>query len=176
MSDRAVIAFAPFVFEGNDLFVLPLLNDFGGDFRAGDQRIAVSDVLAIGEHQHFAEGRGLARIDIEKIDIHRVAFRDAILPSAGLDDCVGHNVFSGEKKPRKITQKGGFDKRKGAAYRQPSPAASRLPLPGQGEAAGEGRNYFSEINSTLSPCGGWASSCAIKSAAVRRRTSSSFLV
>src|SRR5438477_267680 len=49
MSDRAVIAFAPFVFEGNDLFVLPLLNDFGGDLCAGDQRIAVSDVLAIFE-------------------------------------------------------------------------------------------------------------------------------
>src|SRR5437868_13471728 len=157
MSNRAVITFAPPVFKRDDLFVFALLDNLSRHFRAGDQRIAVSDVLAIGEHQHFAEGRGLARIDIEKIDIHRVAFRDAILPSASLDDCVGHNVFSGEKKPRKITQKGGFDKRKGAANRQPSPAASRLPLPGQGEESGEGRNYFSEINNTISPFGGCAS-------------------
>src|SRR5437016_13611398 len=89
----------------------------------------MSDMLAVGEHQHFAEGRGLAGIDIQKIDIHRVAFRDAILPSASLDDCVGHNVFSGEKKPRKFTQNPAFDKRKRAANRQPSPAASRLPSP-----------------------------------------------
>src|SRR5437762_8750359 len=73
------------------------------------------DVLAVGEHQHFAEGRGLARVDVQKIDIYRVAFRDAILPSASLNDCIGHNVFSGEKKPRKFTQKGGFDKRKTVA-------------------------------------------------------------
>ncbi len=79
----------------------------------------MSDVLAIGEHQHFAEGRGLARIDIQKIDIDRVAFRDAILPSTSLDDCVGHNVLSGEKKPRKITQKRPFDKQKVGRFTEP---------------------------------------------------------
>ncbi len=77
------------------------------------------DVLAIGEHQHFAEGRGLARVDVHKIDIHRVAFRDAILPSASLNDCVDHNVLSGEKKPRKITQKRPFDKQKVGRFIEP---------------------------------------------------------
>ena len=75
----------------------------------------MSDVLAVGEHQDFAEGRGFARIDIEKIDIYRVAFRDAILPSASLDDCVGHNVLSGEKRPRKFPQKDVFGKQKGGS-------------------------------------------------------------
>jgi len=90
MANGAVITFAPSVFERDDLFVLPLLNNFGGYLRAGNQRIAVSDVLAVGEHQHFAEGRGFAGIDFEKIDIDRIAFRDPILPSASLNDCVGH--------------------------------------------------------------------------------------
>ena len=115
MSNRAVITFAPSVLERDDLFVLTLLDNFGRDFRAGDQRIAVSDVLTVGEHQYFAESCGLSRVDIEKIDIDCVAFRDAILPSASLDDCVGHNVFSREKKPRKFTQKDVFGKQKGGS-------------------------------------------------------------
>src|SRR5260370_15231047 len=39
---------------------------------------------------HFAERCGFPRIDIEKIDIDGLAFCDAVLPSASLDDCVGH--------------------------------------------------------------------------------------
>src|ERR1700736_1212519 len=112
MPNRAVVSFAPSVLERDDLFVLTLLDNFSRHLRTRDERIAMGDVLAIREHQHFAERRGFARIDIEKIDIDRVAFRDGILPSASLNDCVGHNVLSGEKKPRKFTQKSSFDKRK----------------------------------------------------------------
>ncbi len=36
MSNRPVITFAPFIFERDDFLVLTLLDDFGGDFRAGD--------------------------------------------------------------------------------------------------------------------------------------------
>ena len=105
MSNRPVVTFAASVFERDHLFVLTLLDNLRRDFRAGNQRIAVSDVLTVREHQHFAERRGFPRINIKKIDIYRVAFRDAILPSASLDDCVSHNLLSGEKKPRKLTQK-----------------------------------------------------------------------
>jgi hypothetical protein len=125
VTDGPVITFAPFVFERDHFFVFALLDYFGGNFS-----FTVANVLAINVHQHF-ERRRFARFDIQKIDIHRVAFRDAILPSTGLDDCVSHNVFSGEKKPRKISQKGRSDKQRKSA--NPSPAASHLPLPGQGE-------------------------------------------
>jgi len=66
---------------------------------------AVADLAAVDVHQYFERGR-FAGFDVQKIDIDRVAFRDAILPSASLDDCVGHKVFSGEKKPRKVSQNG----------------------------------------------------------------------
>src|SRR5436305_1310530 len=65
-----------------------------------------------------AEADVLAGFNIQKIDIYHVAFRDAILPSASLDDCVGHKRFSGEKKPRKVSQKPQLGKQKvGAVHR-----------------------------------------------------------
>src|SRR5438105_4740555 len=90
MADGAVITFAPSVFERDDFFVFALLDDFSGDLPA------VADLFAINMHQYFERGR-FARLHVQKIDIHRVAFRDAILPSASLDDCVGHRVFPGRK-------------------------------------------------------------------------------
>jgi hypothetical protein len=98
MPNRPVITFAASVFEGDDLFVFALFDNLSGDLS-----FAVRHVLSIDVHQHL-ERRGFAFIKVEKIDIYRVAFCDAILPTASLDDCVGHNVFSGEKKPRKLTQ------------------------------------------------------------------------
>src|ERR1700720_2013494 len=139
MSNRAVITFAPFVLERDNFFVLPLLDDFGRHFSAGNERIAMSDMLAVGEHQHFAEGRGLPRIDIQKIDIHRVAFRDAILPSASLDDCVGHWFFRGEKAAQIHTEGRGAQAKMSVA------------------AAVSGGSYNAEISNTISPLGGCAS-------------------
>lgn len=104
MTNGAVITFAPPVFERDDLLVFALLDNFGSHFRPGNERIAVRNVLVVGEHQHLAKGRGLSRIDIQKIDIDRVAFRDAILPTTSLDDCVGHNVLSGEKAAQNPTE------------------------------------------------------------------------
>jgi hypothetical protein len=96
VTNGAVITFAASVFKRDDFFVFPLLNDFGRDLAT------IADLSAIDVHQHFKRG-GFARLNIQKIDIDRVAFRDAILPSASLDDCVGHKLFSGEKKPRKVS-------------------------------------------------------------------------
>src|SRR4029077_13348929 len=88
--NRAVIAFAPLVLERDNLLVLPLLDNFSRHLCSGDERIAVCDVISVGKHQSVTEGRSLARIDIEKIDINRVTFRDAKLPASGLDNCVSH--------------------------------------------------------------------------------------
>ena len=106
MPNRPVITFAASVFEGDDLFVFALFDNLSGDLP-----FAVRHVLSIDVHQHL-ESRRFAFIGVEKIDIYRIAFGDAILPTASLDDCVGHNVFPGRKKPRKVTQKELFDKGK----------------------------------------------------------------
>jgi hypothetical protein len=105
VTDRSVITLATPILEGDDLFVFAPLNHFSRDFSA------VADLSAIDVHQDFERG-GLARLGVQKIDINRVAFRDAILPATSLDDCVSHKVFSGEKKPRKITQKRSFGNQK----------------------------------------------------------------
>src|SRR4029077_13484794 len=93
--NRAVIAFAPLVLERDDLLVLPLLDNFSRHLCSGDERVALRHVISVGKHQYVAKRRGLARIDIEKIDINRVAFRDAKLPASGLDNCVSHKLSEG---------------------------------------------------------------------------------
>src|SRR5437588_6306849 len=105
VTDGPVITFAPIVFERDDFFVFALFDNFGSDFAT------IANLAAVNVHQDLECGR-FARFDIQKIDIHRVAFCDAILPSTSLDDCVGHNRFSGEKKPRKLSQKPVLRKRK----------------------------------------------------------------
>jgi len=44
----------------------------------------VRQVFPVGEHQDIAERRSLTRLDVEKIDIDRVALRYTILPAASL--------------------------------------------------------------------------------------------
>src|SRR5262249_20507695 len=103
------IALASLILERDNFFVLALLQNFSRYFRSGNKRAPLRDVLSVGKHQHLIESRGLARIDIQQIDIDRIAFRDAELPAASLDNCVSHEL---EKKPLKIPQMGRFDKRK----------------------------------------------------------------
>jgi len=98
MPDRTVITFAPLVFERDDLFIFALLQHFSGHFRAGNEWCAMRYVFPVGEHQHIAEGGCLPWMDIQKIDINGVTFRDPILAAASFDNCVSHKPFSrGEK-------------------------------------------------------------------------------
>jgi hypothetical protein len=97
MADRAVIAFAPLILERDDFFVLALFQNFRSDLRPGDEWAPMRYVFSVGKHQHLAEGRGLTWIDIQKIDIDRIAFCDAKLPAASLDNCVSHEP---ERKSR----------------------------------------------------------------------------
>src|SRR5262249_24778827 len=90
MSYRSVIALAALVLERNDFLVLALFHTFGSDFRPGYDRAPVGHVFSVGKHQHLAEGRRFARIDIQKIHINRIAFGDAKLSATSLDDCVTH--------------------------------------------------------------------------------------
>jgi len=137
MPDSAVITFAALELERDDLFVFALLDHFGRDLA-----FAVGDLFSIDMHQHFEGGR-FTRRDVEKIDIYRVAFCNAILPATRLDNCVSHTKenFLGEK-PRKFTHNRGFDKQKAVA-------ATRARF-------AERNGYRPEISSTISPFGGCA--------------------
>jgi len=144
MPDRAVITLAPLIFEGDDFFVFALLDHFGGDFT-----FAMGDVFAIDVHQHL-ERRRLPGCEIEKIDIYRVAFRDAILPSASLDNCVSHNVFPGRKSRANSHRSVRLATEKvGAVHRTAGNAcAARTDW---------GQSPLPAIMSTISPFGRWAS-------------------
>jgi len=112
VTDRAVIAFPATVFERDDFLVFALFNDFGRDLSA------ITEFSAVDVHQHF-EGGCFAGLDVEKIDVHRVAFRDAILPATSLDDCVGHKViFRGEKAAQNLIE--GFAWQAKGGSRSPS--------------------------------------------------------
>src|SRR6266513_2979811 len=111
VADSAVIAFAPLVFERDDFLVLTLFENFSGYLCSRDERIAVSHVFSVRKQQYIPKRSSFARFDVEKIDIERVAFRNAKLPATSSDDCVSHS-FSGEKKPPTIPHLTALGKRK----------------------------------------------------------------
>jgi hypothetical protein len=91
VADGAVIAFAPFVFKRDHLFVFALLDDFGGNFGTGNEWVAVRHLFAVGMKEHFAERSRFAWLNVQKIDIERVAFGYTMLSPACFDNCVSHN-------------------------------------------------------------------------------------
>ena len=103
MPNRAVIALAPLVFERDNFLVLTLFQNFSSDLRPGNERAPIRHVFSVSKHQHIAEGCSLAGIDFQKIDIDRVAFRDAKLSAASLDNCVSHKSAQGEKAAQNST-------------------------------------------------------------------------
>jgi hypothetical protein len=80
-----------------------LLDDFNSHFRSRNERVAVLHVFAVGKQQYVTEGRGLARLNVEAIDINRVAFRDAKLPASSFDNCVSHKLSEGRKAAQDST-------------------------------------------------------------------------
>jgi len=115
MPHRAVIPFAPLVLERDHFLVFTLLDHFGGNFRPANGQFAAIDVP-----DHF-KSRGFAGFDIEQVDIDRIAFRDAILPTASFNNCVSHKIVAAavpggrilrEKEPRKVSQNCPCDKQK----------------------------------------------------------------
>lgn len=60
MSDGAMITFTPLKFERDDFFIFPLLDNFGRDLCARDERITVREIVAIGMQQHVAKDRGFS--------------------------------------------------------------------------------------------------------------------
>ena len=65
MSNCAVITFAPFELERDYFFVFPLLDYFGSDFGAGNERVAMCQLFSIGIHEYVAKCCGFTGIDIQ---------------------------------------------------------------------------------------------------------------
>jgi hypothetical protein len=141
VADRAVITFAPLVFERDHFLVLALFENFSGHLCSRDERVAVSHVFSIGKQQYITKRGGFARFDIEKIDIDGVAFRDAKLPATSSDDCVSHS-FSGEKKPPTIPHPSALGKRKAWRRTVGISAKGAISSPALGTAQGKFRADF----------------------------------
>ena len=76
------------VLERDQLGAAGLGDDLGADRRVGDQRPADRGLVAVGDQQDAIDGDRLARFDVEKLDLELRADFDAVLLTAGLDDCV----------------------------------------------------------------------------------------
>ena len=100
MPNCSVITLTALIFKRDHLLVLALLEHFSCYLCSGDKRIAVCYIFTIGKHEYVSEGRGLARIDVDQVDIDRVAFRDAKLSAASLDNCVSHERLGVKSRPK----------------------------------------------------------------------------
>ena len=69
--------------------------DGGGDAGAIDDRSADLDVRAFADEKR-AEFDDGALVEVHVLDIELVAFLDAVLFTAGFDDCVGHGRVKGK--------------------------------------------------------------------------------
>lgn len=67
-------------------------HDLGGD-RGALQRIAQLDAIAIAQHQDGVELDLVASFDFELFHAERFALRDAVLLTAGYQNCVHDQVF-----------------------------------------------------------------------------------
>ena len=82
---------APALLEGDDLVAAGMLEHLAGHHGAGDGGGA--DLRAIAaEQQHFAELDHLARLGRDAVDPDHILSHDAVLLTAGFDDCE-HRFF-----------------------------------------------------------------------------------
>ena len=76
------------VLEVDDLLAAGLPDDLGRDGGVLDERTADGGHVSVGDEQHAVERDRVARSDLEELDLELRADLDAVLLSAGLDDCV----------------------------------------------------------------------------------------
>src|SRR5438094_7908104 len=98
MPNCSVITLTALIFKRDHLLVLALLEHFSCYLCSGDKRIAVCYIFTIGKHEYVSEGRGLARIDVDQVDIDRVAFGVAKLSAASLGNCVSQERLGVESR------------------------------------------------------------------------------
>lgn len=94
MADGAMIAFAATKFVRDQFRAFNIFKDFGGDFGTCNERCADFDTGIIGGEQDLLKRRLFTGLNAEQLDIHDIAWLDAELSSAGLNNCVSHNFSS----------------------------------------------------------------------------------
>jgi hypothetical protein len=67
-----------------------LVDHLGGDLGAFDNRRADLDRIAFADQQNLVADRLGTDLEVEFLDLDRVAFLDAVLLTASLDHRVGH--------------------------------------------------------------------------------------
>lgn len=88
----AVVTFAPFVFESDDLRGFVLVNDFRGDRCAAHIRSTDADAGILRNEKDFREaGRG-SGFEVKFFDVKNVAFGNPILFAACVNYCVCHKI------------------------------------------------------------------------------------
>ncbi|HEV8546995.1 MAG TPA: hypothetical protein VGQ64_11925 [Candidatus Limnocylindrales bacterium] len=76
------------IFERDELLAADLADDLRADRGVRDDRTADRRLVAVGDEEDAVEGDGLTRFGVEQLDFEFGADLDAVLLSAGLDDCV----------------------------------------------------------------------------------------
>src|SRR5882724_11384083 len=102
MTDGAMVALAAAKFEVQELRPLELFDDLGHDLRAL-QISARLDARAFAREEHFGKGDFGAGVAVEFLDFDDVPCGDAVLFTAGFENCVCHIGFSGKKERETAT-------------------------------------------------------------------------
>src|SRR6185369_258119 len=74
--------------EADRLLATLAAHDLGGHGRVGHERPADRGRVAVGHEQHALELDGVTGLGVKQLDLELGADLDAVLLSAGLDDCV----------------------------------------------------------------------------------------
>lgn len=89
-TDRFVEAFTALEFECDTFFTTVLLDDLSGNACSVYGWCANLGVRTVAHEENFAKINFFVSSDRELINTDCVAFRDAVLFSAGFENCVGH--------------------------------------------------------------------------------------
>ena len=93
MALRALVALLGLHLVDADLLAAAVLDDIGGDGSALDDGGAEHGVALVDDGENAVELDGSAGLGVELFDVDDVALRDAVLLTAGLDDCMLHFCF-----------------------------------------------------------------------------------
>lgn len=102
-ADGLVVPLTALELECDTLFTAVLLDDLGGDAGAVNNRSAHFGVGSVIDEENFAELDFVVSGHRKLVDTDGVAFRDAILFTAGFENCVGHLEWVLECFPRART-------------------------------------------------------------------------
>jgi hypothetical protein len=88
------VAFAPFLFENEDLFRLRLADDLAGNFGVGNDGRADLYFAVIADEQNVPESNSVAHFTGKLFNFDDVAFGDTVLLATRSNYGILHNYFS----------------------------------------------------------------------------------